>query len=635
VSLLISLFLVSTFCTGAQECPPNIDFEKGTFDGWTPLIGSVSAVGGQNIFTLSPSNWTIPGRHTIFAAGTSEVDPYGSFPVSCPNGSGYSIRLGNDEGGGQAEGIEYEFTIPAGRNEYSLIYHYAVVFQDPKHAIHQQPRMDIEITNVTDGTKIECSSFSFTPFGTPLPGFVQSPIEKDSTAVWYKPWSAVSISLDSLAGKTIRLLFKTGDCTFQKHFGYAYIDVNSECSSVFTGATYCKDDTLVNLTAPFGYQSYRWFNDDFSRVIGNTQTLSIYPAPPSGTIVAVEVVPYDGYGCLDTLYARLIDTLTIIANAGSDILYCNTPVTIGANPKPGQVYSWAPPGHLSNTQISNPQASPDVTTQYVLTVRHDGGGCLATDSVIVQSFPIDTSLIVLGREKYCLGTGDSAVLRVRPTDSIQWFRDGRPIPGANSLFYRPTGSGVYHALLFNAVGCSRPTLPKTIVVDKATPGVRYPTYYAAIDLPGTLTARPVGDTVLWNPGSFLNNPRIFTPLFSGFNDQEYIIRLTTSSGCVTVDTQLVKTMKRADIYVPTAFTPNGDGRNDQLKPLLAGMKELRYFRIYNRWGELFFQTSAQNTGWDGRIKGYDQPTQAVVWIAEAIGLDGRIYTRKGTTVIVR
>lgn len=120
------LFLLPAYSI-AQVCPPNIDFETGTFANWTPYIGSVSAAGGQNTFSLSPSGAPISGRHTLFAAGTGETDPYGGFPVSCPNGSGHSIRLGNDEGGGQAEGIEYEFTIPADRNEYSLIYHYAVV----------------------------------------------------------------------------------------------------------------------------------------------------------------------------------------------------------------------------------------------------------------------------------------------------------------------------------------------------------------------------------------------------------------------------------------------------------------------------------------------------------------------------
>jgi hypothetical protein len=107
-------------------------------------------------------------------SNSSEVDEFGGFPVNCPNGSGHSIKLGNNRGGGQAEGISYEFTIPAGQNVYSLIYHYAVVFQDPNHEIFQQPRLEIEVTNITDNTVLNCSSFTFIPFGNILPGFFLS-----------------------------------------------------------------------------------------------------------------------------------------------------------------------------------------------------------------------------------------------------------------------------------------------------------------------------------------------------------------------------------------------------------------------------------------------------------------------------
>ena len=74
------------------------------------------------------------------------------------------------------------------------------------------------------------------------------------------------------------------------------------------------------------------------------RVLYFNPPPPVGTLIAVEVDPYNGYGCLDTLYARLIDTLTVISNAGRDTLSCNgNLVPIGANPKPGLIYSWNPP----------------------------------------------------------------------------------------------------------------------------------------------------------------------------------------------------------------------------------------------------------------------------------------------------
>jgi gliding motility-associated-like protein len=622
---------------GAQECPPNIDFEKGSFDNWTCHVGSVFVSGGQNVFSLSPSGGPIGGRHTMYsaAANAGERDLYGGFPVVCPNGSGYSIKLGNNEGGSQAEGISYEFTIPPGRDEYSLIYHYAVVFQDPHHQIYEQPRMQIEITNVTDNQLIDCSSFSFTPFGSLLPGFFESSVSTDTIPVWCKNWSAVSINLDNLAGKTIQLFFKTADCTFRRHFGYAYIDVNSECSSVFTGATYCQDDTLVNLTAPYGYQSYRWFNNDFSQMLGTSQVLTIDPAPPSGTRVAVEVVPYDGYGCLDTLYARLIDTLTLKADAGPDVLYCNTPVLVGSNARPGVVYSWTPSAGLSDAGISNPSASPESTTNYIMYTRHDGGGCEVSDTVIVSAYPINTQLEVLGRTSFCFGYGDSAVLRVEPADKIQWYRDGVAIAGATGPVYHVFGSGTYRAQITNSVGCTRTTATQVVHVEQAKPGIRYPIHYAADDIPSPLAARPIGDTVRWTPGFYLDNALSFTPSFTGTEDQEYVITILTDAGCKTTDTQMVKTIKQPDIYVPSAFTPNGDGRNDVLKPILAGMKELRFFRVYNRWGQLVFQTTVQGLGWDGRIHGLEQGTNALVWVARAIGADGKVYDRKGTTVLIR
>ena len=306
--------------------------------------------------------------------------------------------------------------IPANQDIYSLIYHYAVVFQDPNHEIYEQPRMEIEITNVTDNTIIYCSSFTFIPYGSILPGFFLSPNPGGDTPVWCKDWTAVSINLNKMAGKTIRLFFKTADCTFRRHFGYAYIDVNTECNSEFVGAAYCPDDTLVHVTAPYGYESYTWYDKNFNRTIGHDQTISFTPVPAPGTTYAVEVVPYFGYGCKDTLYARMVNDLKVTSNAGKDVLSCNSePVPVGVNFIPGLSYSWSPPDGLSNPQIANPIATPEVTTAYVLTTRSDGGGCADTDTVVVSASIIDNSMQLAGSANYCIDSGDSAVLRVQPT----------------------------------------------------------------------------------------------------------------------------------------------------------------------------------------------------------------------------
>ncbi len=633
--LFIALFAGLTPAVRAQVCPPNIDFETGTFDGWTCYTGSAAAVNDQNVISLFPSG-PVYNRHTMYTrTPVAELDPYGGFPVVCPNGSNHSIRLGNNSAGTEAEGISYEFTIPADRNIYSLIYHYAVVFQDPNHLQFQQPRMEIEITNVSDNSIISCSSFTFVPYGSPLPGFFLSSSPGGDTPVWCKDWTAVSINLDGNAGKTVKLSFKTSDCTFRRHFGYAYIDLNSECSGEFTGAKFCPGDSAVQIVAPYGYQGYTWFTNDFSQVLGNDQILTLRPAPLTGTSLALQVAPYNGYGCLDTLYSRLIDSFTVKAFAGKDSRVCNgDPVQLGTAPSPGTFYNWSPAAGLSSASIANPYANPRTPTSYVLTSSSYGGGCLVKDTVDITPVLLDSAIRLTGKAAYCLGSGDSAVLHLTGADTIQWYRNNQAIAGGNGINYRVSQSGSYYAVL-SKQGCTTSTAKQTVYIETAKPGIVYPVMYIVANTSVPLSARTFGDSVRWLPPTFLNSPTSFKPLFYGAQDQSYAISIQTPAGCLTVDSQTVKIVNKADIYVPSAFTPNFDGHNDVLRPILFGMRELRYFRVYNRWGELIYESHSMNTGWDGTFHGTFLANQTVVWVAEGIGMDGKTYLRKGTSVCIK
>ncbi|MCW3110887.1 MAG: gliding motility-associated C-terminal protein [Segetibacter sp.] len=634
--LLFKVFLIFFCYTGSgQSCPYNIDFETGNFNGWTCYIGTTQAVGGQNQISLYPSGGAVYGHHTMYSANSGELDPFGGFPVNCPNGSGHSIRLGSTQAGGQAEGVSYEFTIPPDQNSYTLMYNYAVVFQSPNHRQFEQPRMEIEITNVTDNTTISCASYSFIAVGSSLPGFMVSN-STDTTTVLYKDWTPVSVDLSGNAGKTIRLFFKTADCTFRRHFGYAYIDVNSECSGNFVGATFCPDDTEINVTAPYGYSGYAWYDSSLTNLLGTQQMLTLSPPPASGTTLAVKLEPYYGYGCENTMFTKLKDSLKVTANAGRDTLSCNMNlVSIGTNPKQGLKYRWTPVTGLSNPDIANPRAGPDKTTAYIVTTSNSGGGCRVTDTVVVRASVIDDSLQLIGKAAYCFGNNDSAVLHVHPTNSIQWFKNDIAINQANQTSYKVNSSGTYYALLNNATGCSISTKKQPVIIDFAKPGIAYPVEYALNNVPLTLEAREIGESVLWNPGIGLNNQASFTPTYKGSNEQLYTIGILTNTGCLTVDTQLVKTIKNVEIYVPTAFTPNKDGRNDYLRPILIGLRDLHFFRVFNRWGQLLFETKKPLPGWDGIFKGMEQPTQTVVWMLKGVGIDGALYTQKGTTVLLR
>lgn len=637
---LVVLFQLLSLNIFAQ-CPTNLDFEGGTLDGWTCYTGYTElGPGGTNEIFLIPISHPVVDRHTLLTANPGDgVDRYGGFPVNCPNGSRHSIKLGNSFGGAQAEGMSYQFTIPATANKFSLIYNYAVVFQDPGHSVDAQPRMQVEVMNITDDSAIiSCSSFSFVADNS-LPGFqISTATAPGATPVLYRDWSSNTINLDGFEGKTIRFFVKTADCTEQAHFGYAYFDVQTGCSSTLDGALFCKDDTAVNVKAPIGYQQYQWFNSSLTQNLGNDQILHIAPPPPSGTIVAVEVTPYPGYGCKDTIFQKLDTTsLSTQADAGPDQTSCNqASVLLGTSATAGWNHSWFPATDLNDPNIANPVATPSRFTEYVLTVSSGQGGCVSKDTVRISTQTVNDTLNLNGKLLYCSGDPSGAVLSVALADSIQWFKDNRPLGIADQTQLIVQESGTYHALLFDD-NCPLPfpTNSYSVQVDFPTPGIRYPEVEAAINFPVQLESRTISNDITWSPATSLDDAHSSRPYFRGIDPQLYTIRMVTPSGCETVDTQYVKTVKKIAIYVPTMFTPNGDGRNDFLRPLLLGFRKINYFRVYNRWGKLLFESQNDLPGWNGILQDAEQGPQSLVWVIEAVDIDGKTHFRRGTTILMR
>jgi gliding motility-associated-like protein len=143
---------------------------------------------------------------------------------------------------------------------------------------------------------------------------------------------------------------------------------------------------------------------------------------------------------------------------------------------------------------------------------------------------------------------------------------------------------------------------------------------------------------VWSPSFGLNNSLIKNPVASLStisNGITFRITATTSNGCIDNDEITIKVFKSADIYVPTAFTPNHDGLNDFAVVIPVGIKELRYFRIFNRWGALVFETKDASKGWDGKYNGQGQDSFVFVWMAEGVDYNGNVISRKGTVTIIR
>lgn len=142
-------------------------------------------------------------------------------------------------------------------------------------------------------------------------------------------------------------------------------------------------------------------------------------------------------------------------------------------------------------------------------------------------------------------------------------------------------------------------------------------------------------SVNWSPSAGLDNPNAPFPIATLQDDITYTVFVSSVEGCTDSDTIRVKVFKGSAIYVPTAFTPNNDGLNDLLKPNYVGIKNLYYFRVYNRWGQIVFSTNNTGAGWNGTFNGISLPTGTFVWTLKAADITGKVYELKGTTTIIR
>jgi gliding motility-associated-like protein len=189
------------------------------------------------------------------------------------------------------------------------------------------------------------------------------------------------------------------------------------------------------------------------------------------------------------------------------------------------------------------------------------------------------------------------------------------------------------------LGCEQNpmTLTKTIQVNKPVDGVRYRTVTVPQGSSQYLHARPgVGQNYEWIPKEQLSNYFAqYTEFFATNNDIDYKIVITDEHTCITTDSVLMQVLRKPGYYLPTAFTPNGDGLNDVAKPYLVGMKSLKSFSIFNRWGNLVFFTTTYGQGWDGKYKGVAQDAGVYVWILEYIDNTDKKIIEKGSITLIR
>jgi gliding motility-associated-like protein len=144
-----------------------------------------------------------------------------------------------------------------------------------------------------------------------------------------------------------------------------------------------------------------------------------------------------------------------------------------------------------------------------------------------------------------------------------------------------------------------------------------------------------GNSFTWAPPQWLSDPNIENPVASPQDDITYVVTVTNDAGCKDVDSVSIHVNPVDGIYIPTAFTPGGDGLNDLLIPILGRTYSLKEFTIYNRWGQRVFTTNQAGKGWDGKLGNQSQPGGVYVWYIRVIEGGQKVIDKKGTVTLVR
>ncbi len=387
-------------------------------------------------------------------------------------------------------------------------------------------------------------------------------------------------------------------------------------------------DGQINVTASGGSNPYTYSIDGV-----NFQPVNVFNLVAGNYIITLK----DINGCLATQPVTVLLDNIVSIDAGKDTSTCEGVPYIIPAVSNANSYAWTPNATLTGANTLTPTASPAVTTMYYVIAAT--GICTRTDSILINVKPApvanagpDTT-VCYGKSIQLNGSG-GVIYHWSPITYLITS------PDIASPTLKATDNITYYLQVTDASGCLSLTTDDVDV--KVTPSVKIfagKDTVAAINQPVQLQVIETGNAGVtsysWSPGTYLNDPGIAKPVATLPHDYRYIVTGKTPEGCEGMDDILIKVYKGPDIYVPSGFTPNNDGLNDVLRAIPVGIRDFKYFRVFNRWGQMIFSTQDPSKGWDGKIKGLEQPTGTFVWIAEAVDYNGNMVTRKGVITIVR
>jgi gliding motility-associated-like protein len=346
----------------------------------------------------------------------------------------------------------------------------------------------------------------------------------------------------------------------------------------------------------------------------------------------------DSKGCIsDTLKQSVVIIPKPVAKFGYSSPVCYNLPVLFSDSSAGSInkWSWIYNGNAWSTQ-QNASLSFTTFNPKVGLVVTNNLGCVsdtAFKTLLVNTVPS----VTISFKDACKNAAVNFTAVDNSGTVSQWkwtFGDGVSA-GTQNAQHIYTANGTYKVKLFATAsnGCYSDSLTGDIKIYSTNVFAGNDTI-AAAGQPVQLNATG-GLSYSWTPALPLSNPNIANPVATLTATQTFTVKAFTPEGCESFDDITVKIYKGPDIYLPNAFTPNGDGLNDLYRGIPVGISQFNYLKIFNRWGEQIFYTTDYRKGWDGLWNGKQQNSGVFVVMVSGVDFLGNTINKKQTFLLIR
>lgn len=405
-------------------------------------------------------------------------------------------------------------------------------------------------------------------------------------------------------------------------------------SAVTTSASCANNDGVIDITAGGGTPGYEYSIDNGITYQTSNQFLNL----SIGNYNNIKV--RDKYGCTASLTAivTLNDTMRLDLGPDSTICFGSSITLIPQTNALTDTFKWTPKATLDYDTVKTPIAKPLDTTKYYVVAKW--GVCTRTDSITVnvKHKPIANA----GKDTtVCYKTNATlfgSASNLSGTVNFSWSPpDSLNNPNSAITGVRLDTTRQFTLTVTDNYGCNF-SVTDSVMVFMQPPLEAFAgnDTIAIINRDHQLlaTGRNAVDFV-WSPVGPLNNPFIANPVAIMSHDTYFYVHVTDAIGCTDDDTVFIKVYEGPTYYLPNAFSPNGDGLNEIFFPTPVGIRSTEYFRVYNRFGELMYQTTQWLQGWDGTLKGKKAAAGTYTWMIKGIDKNGSVIEMKGTVILLR